>query len=88
LFWKHQNKHRVSSSNNKQTKNDITGCPWCITDGGVKFQSNCSIHYFDFYIIPIQFNTNTSTGYNWPFKHIKNTQNDILNMYYIYIYIY
>ena len=63
---------------------DITGCPWCITDGGVKFQSNCSIHYFDFYIIPIQFNTNTSTGYNWPFKHIKNTQNDILNIKHIF----
>jgi hypothetical protein len=63
---------------------DITGCSWCITDGDVKFQSNCSIHYFDIYIIPIQFNTNTSTGYNWPFKHIKNPQNDILNIKHIF----
>jgi hypothetical protein len=44
---------------------NITGCPWCITDGGVKFQSNCSIHYFDFYIKPIKFITtfNTSTDH-------------------------
>ena len=66
---------------------DITECPWCITDGGVKFQSNCSIHYFDFYIIPIKCITNTSTGYNWPSKHIKNTQNDILDIKHILHYL-